>query len=48
MSTGCIILLALGGLAVLGFIWMVVQPRRFRYMMHIIKQLPSIPFRYLT
>ena len=48
MSTGCIVLLVFVGLAVLGFIWMLAQPRRFRYMMHIVKQLPSIPFRYLT
>ena len=45
MSTGWIVLIVL---AVLAFIWMVAQPRRLRYMMHIIKQLPSIPFRYLT
>lgn len=48
MNIGTIILLAVAGLVVLFCIWVVVKPRRIRYAIYLIKQLPSVPFRYLT
>jgi len=48
MNIGTIILLAIIGLAALFFIWVVAKPRRVRYAIYLIKQLPSVPFRYLA
>jgi len=48
MQTLLIVIAVLFGLGVLGMIWVISKPRRVRYMIYLLKQLPYVPFRYLT
>ena len=48
MQTLLIIIAVLIGIGVLGLIWMISKPRRVRYAIYLLKQLPYVPFRYLT
>jgi len=48
MKIFLIIVAVLIGIGVFGLIWMVSKPRRVRYAIYLLKQLPYVPFRYLT
>ena len=48
MKIALIILAVIVGLGILFTLWVVSKPRRVRYAIHLLKQLPYVPFRYLA